>query len=233
MAQSTLCKFENCNKKSRPSGWCTKHHDRIRLTGTPWRLCMDCGTNLPEDSGRARRCERCDEANVCTVEDCNRKPVGNGLCKMHWKRNNRYGDPLGKSDFKQIKRDCQVPGCARPYHANGYCSSHEYKNARYGDPLHEGIGSHTGRHRMEAPSYSGMHKRIFYDRGSASQFKCVDCGGRAQEWSYDGSDPNELMELVRGSLLAYSTDQSFYSARCVRCHRKKDLGLMIGVYGNG
>lgn len=187
---------------------------------------MDCKANLPEDSGRARRCKRCNEANVCTVDGCGRKPAGGGLCKMHWKRNKKYGDPLGKSDYKPIKQDCGVQGCERPYHANGYCASHEYRNARYGDPLHEGIGRHTGRHRLDVPSYDGMHKRIFYDRGKASQFKCVDCGIRAQEWSYEGGDPNELVGLVGRSLLAYSTDQAFYAPRCVKCHRKKDLGLI-------
>lgn len=32
---------------------------------------------------------------VCTVEGCNSKPRGRGLCNMHWLRWRKHGDPLG------------------------------------------------------------------------------------------------------------------------------------------
>lgn len=184
---------------------------------------MDCGTNLPEDSVRARRCDECQSKNICPVENCGRPSAGWGMCKKHWKRWKKYGDPLGSSDYKQVKRKCSVDGCERPYHSHGYCGRHGYYAKKYGDPLAEGVGQYTGRHRMEVPSYAGIHKRIFYDRGRAKAHQCVDCSRRADEWSYDGGAPDEIWEKVRGVFLAYTTDQSFYSPRCKRCHRAKDL----------
>ena len=160
----------------------------------------------------------------CSIDGCDAPARGRGWCQKHWKRWRKYGDPLGKSNFKQIKRDCQIQGCERPYHANGYCDYHEYRVNKYGDPLAQGTAK-TGRKRIEVPSYDGVHKRLMRDIGKASQFQCVDCGYQAEEWSYNGGCPNEHWELFpNGVWLAYTTDQSRYSPRCTPCHRKRDLG---------
>ena len=97
----------------------------------------------------------------CSINGCENQARGRGWCKKHWKRWSKYGDPLGKSNYKQVKRNCEVEGCERPYHANGYCSSHEYRAQKYGDPLAQGPGRRSGRKRMEVPSYDGMHKRLW------------------------------------------------------------------------
>lgn len=226
MAQNTQCKFEKCDKVPIAKGWCKTHYLRVTKTGSPWRHCMDCKSKLPEDAGRSKRCGRCSNANRCTVDGCERKPAGNGLCKYHWKKNKLYGDPLGKSSYKPTKSTCTIAGCERPYHSNGYCNYHGYRAEKYGTPLAQGPGKHAGRNRMEVPSYAGMHKRIFYDKGAASKHQCVDCRRPAKEWSYKGGAPNEYWELTRGCNLAYTTDQSYYEPRCVKCHRRKDLEII-------
>ena len=144
---------------------------------------------------------------------------------MHWKRWSTHGDPLIEVSRggHNKKGPCKISGCDRKYHSNGYCMYHGYRYEKYGDPLAVGPGKHSGRNRMDVPSYAGIHKRIFYDHGRASQYVCVECGVRAEEWSYNGGCPNEYTENVRGIVLAYSTDQGRYSPRCKKCHRAMDL----------
>jgi hypothetical protein len=72
--------------------------------------------------------------------------------------------------------------------------------------------------RGEGVTYAGLHQRIARERGRASEFDCVDCAGKAQEWSYDGSDPNEK----RDAGMAYSLDTNRYEPRCAPCHRTHD-----------
>ena len=69
-------------------------------------------------------------------------------------------------------------------------------------------------------SYDGAHLRIMYAKGSASQFLCVDCGGKAQEWSYDHADPEELWGGRSGCV--YSLSPEHYVPRCRVCHRAFD-----------
>jgi hypothetical protein len=77
--------------------------------------------------------------------------------------------------------------------------------------------------RQETISYFGIHRRIKRDRGLASEHTCADCGRRAQQWSYDGTDPAELHYDPPGKRrLSYSMDLSRYQPRCRSCHYKRD-----------
>lgn len=76
-------------------------------------------------------------------------------------------------------------------------------------------------------SYAGAHHRVVRLRGPARNHSCVDCGSPAQDWSYDGRDPEERLGLQRGKRTvpqAYSPDPAFYVARCRSCHKVHDLG---------
>lgn len=220
------CAFKGCDRESASGQWCKLHGQRVRRHGSPYLHCRSCGSEMLDDRGRRPFCADCEARRSCSIEGCDRKPQGRGYCKYHWKKWRLYGDPLGSSDYKQVKRDCSVDGCEKAYHANGYCSFHGYRAERYGDPLAIGPGKRSGRKRMGVPSYAGIHKRLFYDLGQASRRTCVDCGGRADEWSYNGGADREYWEDTRGSLVAYTTDFSFYSPRCVRCHRIYDFSTV-------
>lgn len=67
-----------------------------------------------------------------------------------------------------------------------------------------------------------MHDRLGNMLGPAKAHLCVDCGGRAAEWSYKGSDPSEKTDPRRPDAGPYSTDPEFYVPRCVSCHRRFD-----------
>lgn len=57
--------------------------------------------------------------------------------------------------------------------------------------------------------YMRRHKDVYKARGKAIDYKCVDCGKKAREWSTvrgtDGSDPH-----------------AHYEPRCVPCHTRYD-----------
>jgi len=79
-------------------------------------------------------------------------------------------------------------------------------------------------------TYIGAHARVRRARGSARNHLCVDCGERADEWSYDGGSPVEIRGLVPTSKggktyvrsMAWSPDPADYSPRCRADHREHD-----------
>jgi len=111
------------------------------------------------------------------------------------------------------------------------CSTHYTRWAKHGDPLvvlktgrKPGYGaSEHGMYRGDKVGYHGAHKRIYRLRGPASSRPCADCGKQAQQWSYDGADPDERIDLGRG---AFSLDPERYQPRCIRCHKTHDVAAL-------
>ena len=73
--------------------------------------------------------------------------------------------------------------------------------------------------RTATPSYGAIHSRLRITRGPAGDNRCVDCGDRAEQWSYDHDDPNALVSEIGHP---YSADLAHYEARCCSCHRRFD-----------
>lgn len=170
---------------------------------------------------------------ICSFDACEKPARGRGLCATHWARWRKHGDPsIVLIGSKPRHIGCKVDGCEKKHHTKGFCGMHAKRIATHGDPLIAG-DHYPGRPRMEQPSYTGMHKRLFYDKGRAAAHSCVDCGSRAQEWSYDGGCPNELFETLEKMPIAYSTDQARYSPRCKKCHRGRDESLNRARGANG
>jgi hypothetical protein len=80
------------------------------------------------------------------------------------------------------------------------------------------------RKRVETPAYETFHSRLRREVGPATAHPCVDCGGQAEEWSYDHEDPDELLVQPRRGrpVVRYSTNIDHYEPRCRSCHRKFD-----------
>lgn len=106
----------------------------------------------------------------------------------------------------------------------GFCSKHYQRFMRHGDPSigRDFAGEKNPAWKGESASYDAVHLRVRAARGPASQHVCVDCGGPAEEWSYDHADPDEKSETRGNSLVTFSTDLVHYVPRCVRDHRAYD-----------
>lgn len=78
--------------------------------------------------------------------------------------------------------------------------------------------------RRSTDVYDLRHQRLRYDRGSATQFPCHDCGRAAREWSLRSDPDGEIQVcLVPGEgAMWWSPLDSDYLPKCLRCHRSGD-----------
>lgn len=78
-----------------------------------------------------------------------------------------------------------------------------------------------GRPKKKFVEYRAAHIRVDTARGKSKEHDCVDCGGKASEWSL--SDEAQHVHYSRekdGAI--YSLNVYDYQARCRPCHRKYD-----------
>lgn len=205
MKATRICSVLDCARPAKSRGWCNTHYERWRLRGT---------VDLPL------------RPTACGVTNCHRGGrLIRGWCKYHWQRWARHGDPLaGGPTRRQTTDSCAVEGCTGPDVALGWCKAHHYRWSRYGDPTAGADPSPRQRSTTWVPGYGAAHWRLQHLRGSAAAHPCADCGAPAEHWSYDHSDPDELVESHGVNAgLRYSLDVGRYDARCVSCHRKFDL----------
>jgi 5-methylcytosine-specific restriction endonuclease McrA len=74
---------------------------------------------------------------TCSVNECDRPMRTRSMCRRHYKRWLRHGDPLAGASFREHDRSvtCQVQECDRPTHSTGLCKRHYLRWHRHGDPL--------------------------------------------------------------------------------------------------
>lgn len=165
----------------------------------------------------------------CSIDGCEKPSAGRGWCSMHWYRWRHHGDPLVASK-PQVARptvQCAASGCDRAAFSKGWCGMHYKRVSTHGSP---DIVSPGGRPiDGQYPKYAAIHKRLTRARGSARLHACVDCGGRAREWSYDNRDPHEVRGQVGRFVCAYSLKLEHYEPRCTPCHRKFDFRASKGA----
>lgn len=192
------CSVDACDSAHDARGFCPSHYNRWKRYGDP----------LGKPELREQR--------VCEVEDCGRPHRNWGYCNMHAQRLYRHGDPLKVTDVS--RKPCKVFACETLATGHGYCVKHLRRVQSTGSPhvVRRGGRPLSG----EYPGWDAAHKRVHRVRGKAAERSCVDCGGRADEWSYDNADPRELVEKKHG--MAYSLDPNHYEPRCVKCHRRFD-----------
>lgn len=154
---------------------------------------------------------------TCLIDGCDRPPRARGWCKPHWERWRKHGSTgpthIGHRGSAPVG-DCAFSECDRPAAKRGWCATH-YQQWRT-----TGEVQAIKPERMPVVTYLAAHLRLVSDFGSARTHACVDCGGRAHDWSYDHRDPNELTCPKTGR--RYSLDESRYQPRCRSCHRLFD-----------
>lgn len=160
---------------------------------------------------------------VCIIDGCFRTDMNaRGLCRMHYMRwfntgSTGTGDPM-KLPSGEL---CQIENCNEPNKGHRYCNKHYQRWAKHGDPLFT-IDTSKENSPMwagEEVGYFGLHDRLRRERGSARGEKCIDCGARAEHWSYDHLCGSERIDSTG---LPYSTNLDHYDPRCIPCHNKFD-----------
>jgi hypothetical protein len=96
---------------------------------------------------------------------------------------------------------------------------HHKRLVRLGDPEAE-VRTYGSGDDIE---YYSAHTRVRTAKGLPSEHPCVDCGRRAQDWSYVHGSPRERIQIGgRANGLAYSPDPDDYEPRCRKCHKAYD-----------
>ena len=71
--------------------------------------------------------------------------------------------------------------------------------------------------------YGSAQELVKGRRGAARLHACDSCGQRADEWSYNGDDPDEITGTWKGRPARWSLNPDHYTPLCVPCHRAKDF----------
>ena len=168
---------------------------------------------------------------TCAVDDCGKPVKSRGWCYGHYMKWWRYGTThpehklthyeLEGQRFNELTVIKWVDGrwlCSCS--CGSECRARSYE-------LTTGLIKTCGarrRHLSADVGYGTAHERVRAFRGSAAEHMCVDCGGNAAQWSYNHSDPEEIVSTESyADGLPYSVDPSYYDPRCVSCHKRFDL----------
>jgi hypothetical protein len=208
-----ICIIDGCESRHYSKGYCVKHYQRVRTHGDPYKE----PTRLP--------------VTPCIIDGCEKPALtlNRTLCTTHYSRHKKGMDLHAPVRLVRPARGkCQIDGCTRgDCGPSGYCLMHKLRIERNGDPhtfIHQRDRDNKWdkhvRWTGDEASYSAVHLRLRATRGSAKGYECVDCGGRAKQWSYDHADP---AGKVTESGIPYSANLDHYFARCVPCHKRFDL----------
>lgn len=126
------------------------------------------------------------------------------------------------------KVECAIDICQREPKARGWCDMHYQRWRKHGNPLRVDPspklpvlrGADNPKWKGDAAKYSAIHNRLRRYRGAAADHECGHCGKAAEDWAYDRTDPNELVDQDTG--FPYSTDVRRYLPLCKPCHYRFD-----------
>ena len=170
----------------------------------------------------------------CEIEGCETQQgqLRRGMCSMHYRRWQRYGDPhtKKKSGYPPKLRKCEVEGCDNKHHSRGMCDKHYNRWKSHGDTF---VVEKGGRPRGDNPTYGAAHQRLVADYGKASEHDCSVCFEPADEWAFirEWCPDNEVLRQEkdfpngRRRVVEYSLDPAHYLTLCRSDHNRLDKGI--------
>lgn len=167
------------------------------------------------------------EERTCEVEGCGRAPRSPkaALCNAHYFRKWRTGKTGAAEVWDRHRKPCTVAECDGVADGGlGLCSKHYQRVRSHGSadvvlPNHRYGDDHWAWKADPEVSYHNIHQRVRAACGAAEDHACVTCGGRARQWAYDHSDPDERSSKNG----PYSSSVQHYQPMCVPCHKRFDL----------
>lgn len=216
------CTVEDCARPHDAKGYCKVHYMRVKSTGSTDLIRREPLTCATADCDRPVQgrglctkhyAEFFKNSNRCTVTECDGKYYSGGYCRKHHNRMARHNT----LDRVRPERHpiCTIDGCSSQHFGRGYCYLHYSRWWRSSGRTTDFVG----KQRLPNPAYSTVHKRLNKDRGRAAERCCIDCGERAEDWSYDNTGVDER---ISPEGMRYSTDVHQYSPRCKLCHKHFD-----------
>ena len=171
---------------------------------------------------------------TCKALGCTNNPRSSSAdyCEMHYYRLRRNGT-LDIVSPRVKDAICWAEGCERKaQRTDGLCRNCHLRYERNGSFAHHRKGElHSSWLDDDEVTYAAIHLRLRHRRGSAGNYKCVDCGSTANHWSYDHNDPGEKSELIKTYEVLFSSNLDCYSPRCVQCHKRYDMQIIRGRRG--
>lgn len=164
--------------------------------------------------------------DICSFPDCGRPERARDLCASHWAQRFVYEIEL-RPIHKKNTNPCKADDCDRlELHAHGYCGMHwqRFYHEKPVDRSWKNRGAWPIHMQPVPVRYTTTHSRVRKLWGSAKQYPCIECGADAQDWAYDGTDPDELY-LTAGAGRGHqkcSAWPEFYMPMCRKCHRGRD-----------
>ena len=137
----------------------------------------------------------------------------------HWGRPGNYCRECNRAYMRAYKaarwvppKLCSYEPCAtRTRSGREYCTRHGRNVEKYGQPV-----------RPVSETYQAVHKRLDRWRGKATNYSCIGCSVKADNWSYDHADEDERVEVRNGRTYVYSINLDHYHPMCFGCHTRLD-----------
>jgi hypothetical protein len=199
--------------------------DKVMPSGrraTHWNVRCDCGTEKTVDAGaltagRVVSCGCHRRRLASRTEDLSGERFG---CLVVLNLAGRHIQAGGQAKtLWDVRCDCGTETVVQAGKLrSGHTTSCGCAVRRMGEDNPLWRGSNVG--------YGAAHTRVMRARGRPSEHPCLDCGGPAADWSYNGLAGED--ELVDPRGLRYSPHISDYDPRCKRCHKRQDMELAKG-----
>lgn len=157
--------------------------------------------------------ERRKRLGPCEAEGCDKLQHSRGLCTWHYRKQKARTAP-----------PCKAAECGRgvAYPSSGLCTGH-YARQWWASQGNESRADFSSAIGGGPKTYNGAHHALRRDLGPASDHECIDCGTKADHWSYSHESESEIICPVDGH--PYSLDWDDYSPRCVTCHNQFDRAV--------
>jgi len=109
------------------------------------------------------------EEVTCVLDGCEKIALSkNNLCRMHYIRKLKYGDPGDHRELNDIERKCDVDGCDNKHLAKGFCRKH-YQRLKINGNLDNIKFCNYKKCRLAATSYGFCDdhyiQHYIYDNG--------------------------------------------------------------------